>query len=139
MVHLLLIGYLPRARTLADLISRPESRNFMPELTKAALGVRDPTQARKLSFLVEVEARWENLRKTPSRPTEPEGAKEDLEGRQKAYEIYRAKLAAYNKQYAPAHVPELLLNTPSRLGKWCQAMRDLYILVEHDDPQGQCP
>src|SRR5262245_5539179 len=106
MVQLSLIGYRPRTRSVADLISRPESRDFMPEMPKAAVAAHDPAQARKLSFLVEVEARWENLRKTPSRPREPEDAKEDLEGRQKAYEIYRAKLAAYNKQYAPAHVPE---------------------------------
>src|SRR5262245_20647106 len=107
-------------------------------MTKAAVGVCDLAQARRLSALVEVEARWENLRKTPSRPKEPDGIKEDLEGRQKAYEIYRARLAAYNNQYAPAHLPELLLNTPTRLGKWCQTMRDLYVLVEHD-PQSQCP
>ncbi len=62
----------------------------------------------------------------------------DLHCKQKAYDAFRARLVAYNKQYTPAHVPELLLNTPSRLGIWCRTMRDLYLLVEHD-PQGHCP
>jgi hypothetical protein len=35
-------------------------------------------------------------------------------------------------------VPELLLNTPSRLAIWCRAMRELYLQVEHD-PQTRCP
>jgi len=43
-----------------------------------------------------------------------------------------------NKRYAPEHVPELLLNTPARLGAWCLRMRDLYLRVEHD-PRGHCP
>jgi hypothetical protein len=63
---------------------------------------------------------------------------QDLQGKQKAYEAFHYKLVAYNEQYTPAHVPELLLNTPSRLGRWCRAMRDLYLQVEHD-PRGHCP
>ena len=49
-----------------------------------------------------------------------------------------AKLLAYNRRYTPPHVPELLLNTAARLGKWCQAMRDLYRLIE-PDPSARCP
>jgi hypothetical protein len=48
------------------------------------------------------------------------------------------KLAAYNKRYRPSHIPELLLNTPIRLGTWCKAMRDLYARVE-SEPQMHCP
>jgi hypothetical protein len=55
-----------------------------------------------------------------------------LLGKQKAYEAYRVKLAAYNKRHAPAHLPELLLNTPTRLGIWCRMMRDLYVRVEQE-------
>src|SRR5262249_44748547 len=44
----------------------------------------------------------------------------------------------YNRFYVPAHVPELLLNTPARLSKWCKTMRDLYTQVEHD-PRAHCP
>jgi hypothetical protein len=86
----------------------------------------------ELSLLVDLEARWENLRKTSL------GDLQDLHGRQKAYDAFHGKLVAYNKQYRPAHVPELLLNTPTRLALWCQAMRDLYLRVEHD-PRVHCP
>jgi len=51
---------------------------------------------------------------------------------------FRAKLVAYNKRYRPEHVPELLLNTPARLGTWCRRMRDLCLLVVHD-PRCYCP
>src|SRR5205814_9393332 len=43
---------------------------------------------------------------------------------------FQAHLVAYNQRYAPAHIPELLLNTPARLGKWCWLMRDLCRKVE---------
>ena len=84
-----------------------------------------------------MEARWENLRKTPlqgsERLTPPK-----LLGIQKAYATFRSRLTAYNKRYKPAHVPELMLNTPIRVGAWCRAMRDLYLQVEHDS-QGLSP
>jgi hypothetical protein len=110
----------------------------MPEMKEASAGTLDPAQATKLALLVDLEARWENLRKAPLQPAEAGANTRDLHGKQKAYEAFRAQLLAYNKQYTPAHVPELLLNTPSRLGIWCRTMRDLYLLVQHD-PQGHCP
>ena len=110
----------------------------MPEIREATVPSIDSAQAAELSLLVDLEARWENLRKTPSQAQQVGPGTQDLQGKQKAYEAFRAKLVAYNKQYSPAHIPELLLNTPSRLGKWCQAMRDLYLQVEHD-PRGHCP
>ena len=108
----------------------------MLEMRTAAVGATGPEQVMELSLLVDLEARWENLRKHPS----PDGGHgtQDLQGRQRAYDTYRAKLVAYNKRFSPAHVPELLLNTPSRLGSWCRAMRDLYLKVEQD-PRGHCP
>jgi len=109
----------------------------MPEMKEASVRTLDPAQASELALLVDLEARWENLRKTPSH-AEAGATKQDLLVKQKAYDAFRARLGAYNKQYMPAHVPELLLNTPSRLGIWCRTMRDLYLLVEHD-PQGHCP
>jgi hypothetical protein len=57
---------------------------------------------------------------------------------QKAYEAFRTKLASYNRRYSPLHIPELLLNTPSRLGIWCRKMRQLYLQIEHT-PQARCP
>jgi hypothetical protein len=91
-----------------------------------------PVQAIELSLLVDLEARWENMRKTSP------GDRQDLHGRQQAYDAFHGKLVAYNKGYRPAHVPELLLNTPTRLGIWCRAMGQLYLQVEHD-PKGHCP
>jgi hypothetical protein len=110
----------------------------MSEMREASVRTLDPVQATKLALLVDLEARWENLRKTPSQAAEAGTTTQDLHCKQKAYDAFRAQLVAYNNRYTPAHVPELLLNTPSRLGIWCRTMRDLYLLVEHD-PEGHCP
>src|SRR5262249_22601140 len=101
----------------------------LQEVISRSLG---PAQAADLSLLVDLEACWENLRQTSP------GDLHDLHGRQKAYDSFPTKLVAYNRKYRPAHVPELLLSTPSRLRRWCQAMRRLYLQVEHD-PKGHCP
>lgn len=110
----------------------------MPEMKEASVRTLDSAKASELALLVDLEARWENLRKTPSQAAEARATMQDLHVKQKAYDAFHVRLVAYNKQYTPAHVPELLLNTPSRLGIWCRKMRDLYLLVEHD-PQGHCP
>jgi hypothetical protein len=110
----------------------------MPDIREAYVVNIDAAQAAELSLLVDLEARWENLRRTPLRPAEVEPSTHDLQGKQKAYESFHAKLVAYNKKYTPAHVPEMLLNTPSRLARWCRTLRDLYLRVEHE-PQGHCP
>jgi hypothetical protein len=113
----------------------------MSQMSTGSVGNVDFAQARELAVLVELEARWENLRHSPSRESG------DAKGRtrvanlvaiQNAYASFRVKLVAYNKRYRPAHVPELLLNTPVRLGAWCRAMRALYLRVEHD-AAGLCP
>jgi hypothetical protein len=113
----------------------------MSEKSTGSVGNGDLAQAQELAVLVELEARWENLRHSPSREAR------DAEGRarvanlvaiQNAYTSFRVKLVAYNKRYTPTHVPELLLNTPLRLGAWCRAMRALYLRVEHD-ASGLCP
>jgi hypothetical protein len=107
--------------------------------TKVAGAERlQPAQATELSLLVDLEACWENLRKAPGGPADANGTRQDLQTRQRAYEAFRARLAAYNSRHAPAHVPELLLNTPTRLGQWCRRMRDLYLQIEHD-PGAHCP
>jgi hypothetical protein len=107
-------------------------------MREACVAHMDAAQAAELSLLVDLEARWENLRRTPLRPPEEESSTQDLQGKQKAYESFHAKLVAYNKRYTPAHVSEMLLNTPSRLARWCRTMRNVYLRVEHD-PQGHCP
>ena len=92
----------------------------MPEPTETPAGTLEPAQAAELALLVELEARWENLRKPPSPTPEVPYSTQELHGRQKTYEAFRARLAAYNQRYRPAHIPELLLNTPARLGLWCR-------------------
>jgi hypothetical protein len=110
----------------------------MLEINEASTGIVDPAQATSLSLLVDLEARWENLRTSRSRDPQVGSSLQDLQSKQKAYEAFRTKLVAYNKRFKPAHVPELLLNTPSRLGIWCRSMRALYVQVENN-PQGHCP
>ena len=105
----------------------------MPEDAYAPAGSLDLAQAAELSLLVDLEARWENLRKLNLGHS-----LQDLKARQKAYDAFHAKLVAYNRRYTPTHVTELLLNTPFRLALWCRKMRDLYRQVEHI-PQDHCP
>jgi hypothetical protein len=110
----------------------------MPEIEAAPGGPPGRAQAAELALLVDLEARWENLRAAAPKPAGGVPSTRDLHGRQRTYEAFRARLAAYNQRYTPAHVPELLLNTPARLGRWCQAMRDLLARAEHG-PGGHCP
>ena len=110
----------------------------MPEMRAGAVRATSPEQAFDLSLLVDLEACWENLRRTPAPDASVAATRADLLSRQRAYEVFRAKLVAYNKRYRPEHVPELLLNTPARLGTWCRRMRDLCLLVEQD-PRCYCP
>lgn len=90
-------------------------------------------QAAELSKLADLEARWENLRAERGNGGK-EGAFIQLQQKQKAYEAFHAKLKDYNKAFRPAHVAELLLNTPHRLSEWCRWMRDLHARVERNDP-----
>ncbi len=110
----------------------------MLEIKETTIGNRSAAQASELAVLVDLEACWENLRKNPQVGIARMDPTQDLKNRQKAYDVYRSKLLAYNKRYTPAHQPEMLLNTPVRLGKWCQAMRDLYVQLEQD-PQARPP
>ncbi len=95
-------------------------------------------QATELSRLVDLEARWENLRIYQSVAGGSTSTLKELSQKQKAYEAFFAKLSAYNKGYKPAHVPEQLLNNAPRLGAWCRRMHDLLLRVqlETDAP---CP
>jgi hypothetical protein len=109
----------------------------MPDLKDFFKGNLDPAQAVELALLLDLEACWENLRASSSLSDVPP-CTQGLQGKQKAYDGFRAKLKGYNKRYAPAHVPELLLNTPARLALWCRSMRDLYGQLEHI-PHAPCP
>jgi hypothetical protein len=112
--------------------------NIMEEVKETALMKLTPEQARELCLLVEAEARWENMRHAPSAPDVGPAAKKSLRMVQNAYEAFHSRLTTYNTRHTPAHVPELLLNTPHRLALWCRSMRHLCLAVEHD-PQIECP
>ena len=75
----------------------------MREVREAALSNLSPAQATSLALLVQLEARWEMLRKAPSRAHPAGPATLMLQEVQKAYDVFRNKLVAYNKRYAPAH------------------------------------
>lgn len=110
----------------------------MTQISEVQFANLDPAQATELSLLVDLEACWENLRKAPSRHVDAGPRLKDLSAKQKAYDAFYIRLVAYNKRYTPAHVPELLLNNPSRLGGWCRAMRILFLQRQHDS-QARCP
>jgi hypothetical protein len=86
--------------------------------------VHGPSRSEELAVLVDLEARWENLR--ASRASAKPTSLRDLQCNQRAYEIFHAKLVAYNKRHAPAHIPELLINTSVRLEQWCKQMSVLF-------------
>ncbi len=110
----------------------------MAQITEAQIATLDPTQAADLSVLVDLEACWENLRHAPLPNVDAKTSLKDLSAKQKAYDAFHIRLVAYNKQYTPAHVPELLLNNPSRLGAWCRVMRILF-LRRPQDAHNPCP
>lgn len=97
----------------------------------------DLAAAVELSQLIDLESHWENLRNTP-RQTHGPLSKEELNDKQKAYQLFHSKLAAYNHRHTAKHIPELLLNTPARLGKWCASMHGLCRKIE-PDPKASCP
>src|SRR5262249_9543385 len=110
----------------------------MPETSDALEPALDPAQAAELALLIDLEARWENLRAPRSLvPREP-STTEDMLAKHKAYDAFRGRMRAYNSRHTPEHVPELLLNTPARLGKWCRWVRKVYGLAGHD-PRVGCP
>jgi hypothetical protein len=111
----------------------------MSEIGEAAARKLDPAQATQLSLLVDLEAGWENMRRASADDAGAAAFLRNLLAKQKTYEAFRVKLAAYNGLYRPAHTPELLLNTPSRLAKWCRKMTDLYLRLAELDSQAHCP
>jgi hypothetical protein len=102
-------------------------------LTRAvAAASHDPARAVELAQILELEASWEILRAATPRPGEAKPTVQDLQVKQRAYEVFRAKLAAYAKKYGAVHVPEALLNSPAKLGEWSRAVAALYRQVEAD-------
>jgi hypothetical protein len=66
----------------------------------APAGSLDLAQVGELSLLVDLEVRWENLRKVNLGHN-----LQDLQARQRAYDAFHAKLVVYNRRYTPTHLP----------------------------------
>jgi hypothetical protein len=94
--------------------------------------VPDAIRCAELAVLVDLEARWENVR--ASRTSAGPSTLQELQGKQRSYEVFHAKLVAYNKRYTPLHIPELLLNNPARLGPWCKTMGALFAELDNAVP-----
>jgi hypothetical protein len=99
----------------------------MPEVRNVAEEEIGAAQAAELAVLLNLEARWENLRAARAGiPRVPSDAS-DLRAVQRAYDAFRAQLRAYQTRFSPTHASELLLNTPTRLGSWCRQVHDVHV------------
>src|SRR5260221_9963288 len=79
-------------------------RERMPGMAPTTFdGTHHATNDLELAELVELEARWENLRATRPQTAAERGTKDDLHRMQKAYESFHAKLVAFNNRYQPGH------------------------------------
>jgi hypothetical protein len=99
----------------------------MPEVRHVAEERIGAAQAAELTVLLDLEARWENLRAARSATPQVAPVTQDLQAMQRAYDAFRAQLRAYQARFSPTHASELLLNTPARLGRWCRHVRDLHL------------
>jgi hypothetical protein len=99
----------------------------MPEVRPVAGEEIGAAQAAELIVLLDLEARWENLRAARQETPRVSSVARDLLVMQKAYDAFRARLKAYQARFSPTHASELLLNTPARLGGWCRQVRDLHL------------
>jgi hypothetical protein len=104
-------------------------------LTEAAVERLDPAQAADLARVIDLQARWENLRVHPTRPA-AEFSVADLHNRQKAYEAFRVRMEAYSARYRAARVAEPTLNTAGRVGAWCRVVAAVF---RQAGPSGECP
>lgn len=101
----------------------------MTSLLRFPVSQLSPTQATDLSFLVDLEARWENLRMNQAANRGKILTRDELKQIQTAYEAFHGKLVAYNTRYKPLHVPELLLNNALRFQRWCRNLQGLYAMI----------
>jgi hypothetical protein len=100
----------------------PPARNVVAQLSERAAEDLAPAQAAELVEILDLEARWENLRAerpggTPGHDTVT------LRNRQRTFEAYQSRLAGYMARYKTTRVPELTPNGPQRLGNWCRTVR----------------
>ena len=116
-----------------------ESRIHMTSPLRFPALPLSPVQATELALLVDLEARWENLRQDQVANRGKTLTREELKQIQMAYEAFHGKLVVYNGRYKPAHVPELLLNTAFRFQLWCRSLQSVLAVVLQNDPRVNCP
>jgi hypothetical protein len=104
----------------------------MLQMRESAVGNLDLAQATELATIIELEARWDNLRQTSE---SHDAAFDDLQGKQRAYEAYRSKLVAYNQRYKAGYEVERSVSTPVRMEMWYKDMQILYRQVENGRPE----
>ena len=92
------------------------------------LQANPPSRGAELAMLVDLEARWENLRAT--RTSASPSSLQELQSYQRAYDLFHTKLLAYNRRYTPRHIPEVLINTSVRLEQWCKKLSALFATLE---------
>ena len=106
----------------------------MSQLTEALAEALPPAQAAALARVIDLQARWENLRDNPGKPPS-EYTAPDLHVRQKAYEAFRAARADYSTKFRAIDVPETSLNTPERVAAWAKMVRAVFGRADG----GECP
>jgi hypothetical protein len=87
--------------------------------------------------MIDLQARWENMRVGPALAdagyTTP-----DLHDRQRTYEAFRSRPAAYTARFTASEVPETTLNGPDRVAVWCRAGRAVFRRAG-DEVGTECP
>lgn len=98
-------------------------------MTEAAAEELTPARAAELARVLDLQARWQNLRDGGSQSTAR------LQALQVAFENYRVRLAAYTARNQAEPVPELTPTKPGRLGTWCKTVRGVLRRAE----ELECP
>lgn len=108
----------------------------MPQMNECSAEKLDPMQAAELVRVIDLQARWENLRGPIG--SESGASVLALHGRQKAYEAFRTRLVAYTTRFRAEDVPDATLNTPTRVVAWCRVVRAILGRAERE-PVGDPP
>ena len=92
----------------------------MSQLSENAVAHLDAAQAVELVRVMELQAVWENLRETVGQKDLPTS---HLKDRQKSYEAYRSRLAAYTTKFRTFPLPELTQNSPKWVAQWFRVVK----------------
>lgn len=107
----------------------------MSQISESAVAHLDAAQALELVRVLEIQAYWENLRESVGQKDLPTS---HLKDRQKAYEAYRSRLAAYTAKYRTFPLPELTQNSPKWAVQWFRVVQAVLQRTK-DAPVGELP